>query len=62
MLVLKRKKHQSIDLAGVGRITILETNDHFVNVGLEIDPSIRVKRSELDDKPLPKPDALACAQ
>lgn len=46
MLVLKRKPGESIYIEGVGTITCLEITGNQMKIGLNIDRSFAVKRTE----------------
>ncbi len=47
MLVLSRKKNQSIDIGGQIRVTIIEAGNNTVKIGIEAPRDIPILRSEL---------------
>ncbi len=51
MLVLSRKKGEALKIGNDIIITILETGDGRVKVGIDAPPEVRVLRAELKDKP-----------
>lgn len=47
MLALSRKPKESIDIEGVGKITIVAVQGNKVKLGIDLDRKYRVLRSEL---------------
>ncbi len=47
MLVITRKKSESIVIAGDIKITILWTKGQQVRIGIEAPPHVRIRRAEL---------------
>lgn len=47
MLVLTRRVGESIDLDGVGRITITRVQGGRVRIGLDVDSGVNIRRTEL---------------
>lgn len=50
MLVLSRKKHESIVIGGTIRVTIVEVSGDKVRIGIDAPPEVKVLRSELTEK------------
>jgi carbon storage regulator CsrA len=55
MLVLVRKPGESVSIDGVGEIKCLSVSGGKVRLGFEFDPSVQLRRYEVD--PPQKPDA-----
>jgi carbon storage regulator CsrA len=49
MLVLSRKAHQSVQIDGQIKITILHVRGNSVRIGIEAPEKVRIIRSELDE-------------
>lgn len=49
MLVLSRKKHEIIDLEGLGSIVVVEIRGDKVRLGLELDKSVVIHRREVTE-------------
>jgi len=47
MLVLSRRKNESVVIAGQIRLTVIEVRGHQVRLGIEAPDDIRIARSEL---------------
>lgn len=60
MLVLVRKPGESVTIDGVGTVTCLSASGNKIRLGFDLDPSIQLRRSEIDPpaKP-PIPDRKA---
>lgn len=62
MLVLTRRKDETILVEGFGEIKVLDVRGNKVRLGLEFPPDIRIQRSELaprDDGPEQQQDGNA---
>lgn len=47
MLVLERKKGQSVNIGGIGRVTVCDIGKGKVRIGFEFDKSLSLLRTEL---------------
>lgn len=62
MLVLTRRKDESILIPGIGEIKVVDIRGNKVRLGLEFPPDVRIQRAELaplDDGPEQQQDGNA---
>jgi carbon storage regulator CsrA len=51
MLVLARRVGQSVQVDGIGTVTCLSVSGNLIRLGFDFDPSIQLRRSEVDPPP-----------
>jgi carbon storage regulator len=59
LLVVRRKKEESIVIGGSIRVTILAVSGDRVKVGIEAPPHVSIVREELLDRPPPGEERAA---